>query len=73
MKINKFNEGEYYDDPIYGNDTRSYYYGVGDNLPTLVENLKIAAERGSEIAKTELILFKQIQELFTQSTLGSML
>lgn len=60
-------------DPIYGNDTKAYYYEIGDALPELVNNLNLASSRGSKTAERELIIFNKMLVLFNKSTLGKIM
>lgn len=72
IKEQKLNE-EFPDDPIYGNDTREYYYKVADNLPQLMSNLDLAVRRGSKVAVSELKIYKAMVALMEKSTLGKIL
>jgi hypothetical protein len=69
MKMSKdYNWRE--DNLFQDNNTRALYYKIADNLPGLVKMMEIAAERGSEMAKKELPMYKKMLELFNTSKLG---
>ena len=57
-------------DPILDNQIKSQYYKIADNLSDLVYTLDLASDNGSEIAKEELSIYKQMLKLFDKSRLG---
>ena len=60
-------------DPIFSNDIREAYYKIGDNLPGLVELLRIASKQGSKTAAKELKIFRRMLDEFNKSGLGKIL